>query len=50
MAAYRRRSPPQMPMRKYIGTSETSKKRKKRKRSAAQKTPSTEVCNRRRRT
>ena len=34
-----RRSWPQMPIRKYIGTSETSQKTKNRKKSSAQNTP-----------
>src|SRR5262245_17112546 len=39
MAAYSRRGPPQMPIRKYIGRSITSQKIKKRKKSRATKTP-----------
>ena len=39
IAAYSRRGPPQMPMRKYIGSSMTSQKTKKRKKSSAMNTP-----------
>ena len=38
-AAYTRRSPPQIPMMKYIGTSITSQKAKKTSRSRATNTP-----------
>ena len=40
MAAYFRRGPPQMPMRKYIGTSTNSQKTNQTKKSSAVNTPS----------
>jgi hypothetical protein len=43
MAAYSRRGPPQMPMRKYMGSSMNSKNRKNRKKSSATKQPTTLV-------
>ncbi len=44
MAEYSRFALPQMPMRKYIGTSMTSQKRKKSRKSSDMNAPSIPVC------
>ena len=44
MAEYSRLSLPQMPMRKYIGTSITSQNRKNSKKSSDMNAPSIPVC------
>ena len=44
IAEYSRRPPPQMPMRKYIGTSITSQNRKKSRKSSATNAPINPVC------
>ena len=44
MAAYSLRGPPQMPIRKYIGSSITSQKTKNRKKSRATNTPMVPTC------
>ena len=44
IAEYSRRSLPQMPMRKYIGTSITSQNRKNSRKSRLTKAPTMPVC------